>query len=83
MENGNHYGTECHVVVVDCLITLTMKVDFSISKVVQKYILGISSFHVHNVTKETCPYRAEREQLSDFDGVQDWGNRPQLTESEI
>jgi len=58
----------CRVVVVDCLVILTMKVDFSISKIVLKYS-RLVHFTVHNVAKETCPYRTGL--MSDFDGVQE------------
>jgi hypothetical protein len=63
-------------VVADCLVILTMKVDLSISKIMLKYILGISSFHVYNVVKGTCSPSAEV--LSDFDGVREQKNREQV-----
>jgi len=57
-------------VVVGCLVKLTMKVDFSISNIVLKYILGkfISQF----ITLLRKHARIGKDELlSDFDGVQE------------
>jgi len=63
-DHGNH-GVARHLV-ADCLVNNNEIRIFKFKNRAEIYFLF--SFYVHNVVRETCPYRAEL--LTDFDGVQ-------------